>query len=105
MDSWGTTQPFHNCLEWAQKDLSDREPRWPNCGINIKRDENSALTDKLGLKWLGYALGVNTPMEPWPLPSLRWQAWALKWEAIGFSRGESVTKCNLIRSIYLSIQA
>jgi putative transposase len=89
VDPWGTTQLCHNCLEWVPKDLSERQHRCPNCGVDLPRDENSALLiKKLGLIWLGYApgRGVNTPAEQGLLPSLRgWQAWAMKWEAPGFS--------------------
>ena len=78
VDPWGTTQLCHSCLEWVPKDLSERQHRCPNCGVDLPRDENSALLiKKLGLIWLGYApgRGVNTPAEQGLLPSLRgWQA-------------------------------
>jgi len=74
VDPWGTTQLCHNCLERVPKDLSERQHICPNCGIDLQRDENSALLiRRLGLLWLGYApgRGVNTPAEHGPLPSLK----------------------------------
>ena len=74
VDPWGTTQFCYNCLEWVPKDLAERQHRCPNCGADLPRDENSALLiRRLGLTWLSYApgRGVNTPIEPEPLPSLR----------------------------------
>jgi putative transposase len=74
VDPWGTTQFCHSCLEWVPKDLSERQHRCPNCGVDLPKDENSALLIKrLGLTWPGYApgRGVKTPMEHEPLPSLR----------------------------------
>jgi len=98
VDPWGTTQLCYNCLMWVPKDLSERQHRCPRCGVDLPRDENSAkLIKRLGLNCLpgtGYApgRGVNTPIEPRPLPSLKgWQAWAVKWEAPDFSRGEDAT--------------
>jgi putative transposase len=89
VDPWGTTQFCCNCLAWVPKDLSERQHRCPNCGIDLPRDENSALLiRKLGLTWLGYApgRGVKTPMEPEPLPSLRGMASLC--EEVGSSRLE-----------------
>jgi len=69
VDPWGTTQLCYNCLEWVPKDLSERGHKCPNCGVNIPRDENSALLiRRLGLKWLSYAPGRG---EQGPLPSLQ----------------------------------
>ena len=87
VDPWGTTQLCHNCLEWVPKDLSERQHICPNCGIDLQRDENSALLiRRLGLTWLSYApgRGVKTPMEPGPLPSLR--GMASLGEEVGSSR-------------------
>jgi putative transposase len=77
VDPWGTTQFCHNCLTWVPKDLSERQHKCPVCGVDLPRDENSALLiRRIGLTWLGYApgRGVNTPMEQGPLPSLRGMA-------------------------------
>jgi len=90
VDPWGTTQLCCNCFEWVPKDLRERRHRCPNCGIDLKRDENSALLiRRLGLLWLGYApgRGVKTPMEPEPLPSLRGMASLC--EEVGSSRLQS----------------
>jgi transposase len=74
LPNYPTTQFCHSCLEWVPKDLSERQHRCPNCGVDLPRDENSALLIKrLSLTWPGYApgRGVKTPMEHGPLPSLR----------------------------------
>ena len=89
VDPWGTTQFCYNCLTWVPKDLSERQHRCPNCGVDLPRDENSALLiRRIGLTWLGYApgRGVNTPIEPEPLPSLR--RMASLGEEVGSSRLE-----------------
>jgi putative transposase len=95
VDPWGTTQLCYNCLTWVPKDLSERQHRCPNCGIDLPRDENSALLiRKLGLTWLGYApgRGVKTPMEPGPLPSLR--GLASLCEEVGSSRLQPWRGCH-----------
>jgi len=87
VDPWGTTQLCYNCLTWVTKDLSERVHKCPRCGVDLPRDENSALlVRRLGLTWLGYApgRGVNTPAEQGPLPSLRGMASLC--EEVGSSR-------------------
>ncbi len=82
VDPWGTTQFCHNCLQWVPKDLSEREHRCPNCGIEIPRDVNSALL----IKRLGIPRGPapdrgSSPAEQGPLPSLR------EWASPGVEAG------------------
>jgi len=67
VDPWGTTQFCYNCLEWVPKDLVERQHICPNCGVDLPRDENSALLiRRLGLTWLGYAPGRGVKKKrPW----------------------------------------
>ena len=69
VDPWGTTQFCHGCLQWVPKDLAEREHRCPNCGIEIPRDENSALLIKrLGILSSPAPDKGSSPAEQGPLP-------------------------------------
>ena len=72
VDPWGTTQFCHNCLGWVPKNLAERKHKCPNCGIEIPRDENSALLIKrLGILSSPAPDRGSSPAEQGPLPSLR----------------------------------
>jgi putative transposase len=72
VDPWGTTQFCHSCLQWVPKDLAVREHKCPHCGIEIPRDENSALLIKrLGISRSPAPDRGSSPAEQRPLPSLR----------------------------------
>ncbi|MDA4127654.1 MAG: transposase [Thaumarchaeota archaeon] len=72
VDSWGTTQLCHNCLGWVPKALGERKHRCLSCGIDVPRDENSALLIKrLGILRSPTPDRGPSPAEQRPLPSLR----------------------------------
>ena len=75
VDPWGTTQFCYHCLEWVPKDLSEREHKCQECGIELSRDLNSAkLIKRLGILSLRVSPpsdGGLSPAELKPLPSLR----------------------------------
>jgi putative transposase len=72
VDAWGTTQFCNNCLAWIPKDLAERNHKCPSCGIEMPRDENSALLIKrLGIHRSPAPDRGSSPEEQGPLPSLR----------------------------------
>jgi len=85
VDPWGTTQFCHGCLQWVPKDLAERQHRCPTCGVEIPRDENSALLiRRLGILSSPAPDRGSSPAEQGPLPSLR--EWASSSVEPGSSR-------------------